>query len=152
MSPTTTLPIAEAMSASDIASACKEISAAIGGRAETWISVGAEYSGGNIVVFIHPYGKTSGKTETVREKTFPQAFSAAMDWAKSHKQVRRNAIVRSMALAIIELTDEHGKCEEARLRAKDFSRDEITEFHEAACQRAGEMCSNKPFAVLMEAV
>lgn len=82
--------------------------------------------------------------------SWPEAFAAAYAWVGTHKQVRRNNIIRKMALSIIEITDEHGSCAEARLKAAAFTREEITEFHQPACARASEMCASAPFSVLME--
>ena len=63
-----------------------------------------------------------------------------------------NATIRKMALAIIELTDEHGKCTNRLLRNRQFTDADIAEFGDAACQRAAEMAGNAPFSIETEGV
>lgn len=63
-----------------------------------------------------------------------------------------NATIRKMALAIIELTDEHGKCTNRLLRNRQFTDADIAEFGDAACQRAAEMAGNAPFSIEAEGV
>lgn len=60
---------------------------------------------------------------------------------------RRNDMIRRLALAIIETTDEHTRCTQTLLRAKGFTQPEIDEFGDAACARATEMAGNQPFSV-----
>jgi len=91
-------------------------------------------------------GGTEGATH-IYVQTWPEAIAAADQWITNYKTTHRNDIVRRMALAIIELTDEHTRCDDAMLRRKKFSAGEIAEFHLAACARAGEMCGNAPFRV-----
>lgn len=63
-----------------------------------------------------------------------------------------NATIRKMALAVIELTDEHGKCTNRLLRNRQFTDADIAEFGDAACQRAAEMAGNAPFSIEAEGV
>ncbi len=63
-----------------------------------------------------------------------------------------NATIRKMALAVIELTDEHGKCTNRLLRNRQFTDADIAEFGDAACQRAAEMAGNAPFSIETEGV
>jgi hypothetical protein len=142
----------EAMSASDLTDACAALKLTIGAKASVSIVISnTRYHTGDAVgIIVYPAG--FGATESFRGATWSEAFAAAYAWAATHKQIRRNNIIRKMALAIISITDEFGECAEARLRAVDFTREEITEFHEAACARASEMCASAPFSVLMEMV
>jgi len=52
-----------------------------------------------------------------------------------------------MALAIIDLTDQHGRCDRAMLTRREFSGAEVDDLKDAACQRASEMSANSPFSV-----
>ena len=63
-----------------------------------------------------------------------------------------NATIRKMALAVIELTDEHGKCTNLLLRNRKFTDADIAEFGDAACRRAAEMAGNAPFSIEAEGV
>jgi len=80
--------------------------------------------------------------------TWAEAFAQASTFAASLHVVSRNTLIRTMALAIIELTDEHGECSAIRLTGKGFSTANIAAYHQAACVRAGEMAMGAPFAVL----
>lgn len=142
--------IAEAMSAAEVLAHCRDISAIIGPKAEARATVMTLYTGDKVMVSINPLGISQSNSETFRGNSWADAFEKARTWAANFKQVRRNGIIKRMALAIIEITDEHGSCAEARLKGAGFDRDEITEFHETACARAGEMAMGSPFSVLME--
>lgn len=80
--------------------------------------------------------------------TWAEAFAQASAFAASQRVVLRNTLIRKMALAIIELTDEHGECAAIRLTGKGFSPANVAAYHQAACVRAGEMAMGAPFAVL----
>lgn len=144
--------VAEAMSVSDLLAECRALASQMGPKAEVRVGVMARYGGNDAMVHIYPDGMARSLGETAEGKSWPEAFAAAQVWISTHKQVRRNNIIRKMALAVISITDEFGECPEARLRAADFSRDEISEFHQVACARASEMCASAPFSVLMETV
>lgn len=146
--------INDAMTAEDLASAVSKFKAVCGPRACVHLSIGL-YSGqkARATLSVRPTGEYSGNAPyfTFEAVTWGDIFTAAYEWAASYGTVRRNAIVRRMALAVIEVTDEHGTCTETLLRGKDFAAAEIVEFHEAACIRAGEMCSGAPFSVVFAA-
>ena len=80
--------------------------------------------------------------------SFDGALSDAYEWAHTHVALLRNTITRRMALAIIESTDEHGKCTETHLLGRLFSADDIATYRDAACARASEMVGNTPFEVV----
>lgn len=140
--------ISDAMTARELMDACRKFSESFGpGTSVTALTSEAPYHGGDMARLIVTPANTS-KSQHFRAFSWPEAFQAAHVWASTHKAVRRNAIVRRMALAVIGLTDEHGACTETLLRGKDFTAGEIVEFHEAACVRAGEMAGNTPFSVV----
>lgn len=140
----------EAMSAADLIGQCRALAAQLGPRADVTISIIPAMPKKSTLIHIRPNGIGHSAAQTVSGNEWADTFAAAREWIATHKQVHRNNIIRKMALAIISITDEFGECAEARLRAADFAGDEITEFHEAACARAGEMCQGAPFSVLME--
>lgn len=83
-----------------------------------------------------------GRGETFRE----MLADCERNLAASAGQ-RRETLIRRMALAIIDIADEHVTVTAHLLRAKGFRDDEIKATHEAACTRASEMCGNAPFVV-----
>jgi len=79
--------------------------------------------------------------------TWPEAFTLARQWIATHATVHRDNRIRAMALAIIDLTDQFGRCDRAMLTRREFSGAEIDALKDAACVRAGELAGNAPFSV-----
>jgi hypothetical protein len=83
----------------------------------------------------------------IRGATWPETITAARAWLATHATVHRDNRIRAMALAIIDLTDQHGRCDRAMLTRREFSGAEIDDLKDAACKRASEMSANAPFVV-----
>ena len=147
---TTTLPpLADAMTARDLELHEDALVKLLGKGAYVHISHTRRYSeSGWAYVSMNPKGICGPDSERVcvYGETWPEAVAKAQAWIAARPKVERNAIIRKLALAIIELTDENGRCTVAMLRAKGFDSDEIA-LHAEACQRASEMCANSPFCV-----
>lgn len=148
------IEVTKSMTAADLRQACVDLAASIGGKADVTISTLSQHHNrskpASIVVW--PNGFCDSGRQSFDADTYPEAFANARQWADQNKVVRHNALIRNMAVAIMVLTDEHGHCTDTLLRGKGFSAAEITEHHEAACQRAGEMAGNTPFSVEMTTV
>lgn len=142
---TTTLPpLTEAMTARDIGQHALVLREMLGGKAEVFAS--ADLSGAALQVY--PDGLLNSRTGNfIREATWPEAFAAARAWIATHATVHRDNRIRAMALAIIDLTDQHGSCTRAMLTRREFSGAEVDDLKGAACQRASEMSANAPFSV-----
>lgn len=144
---TTTLPpLTEAMTAKDLWAHEKALRAALDARADVYVSVVAE---GKASVAIYPSGICSSDRDAkhFRAPNWPEAFGAAHAWIATHATVHRDNRIRAMALAIIDVTDQHGRCDRAMLLRRDFSGAEVDALKDAACQRASEMSANSPFSV-----
>lgn len=143
---TTTLPpLAEAMTAADLSTHEKALRAALGARGDVYVSAVA----GGASVALYPGGICSSSRDSkhFRAPTWPEAFAAARAWIATHATVHRDNRIRAMALAIIDLTDQHGRCDRAMLTRREFSGAEVDDLRDAACQRAGELAGNAPFRV-----
>ncbi len=142
---TTLPPLAEAMTARDLQAHETALALALGARASVHLSI-TDYDGW-VYISLNPFGicKDEGR-HVIRAEAWPEAIRAAQDWIASRPKVERNAIIRKLALAIIEITDEHGSCTVSHLRNKGFDAGEIA-LHAEACERASEMCANAPFSV-----
>lgn len=151
MSTTTTLPVAEAMTAADLAAHQTAMERLLGPNAHVSFTTGHWKAKGNAHAQMYPTGICGRTPEYAHGDTWDEMIQAAYQWIETNKHVSRNATICRMALAVIELTDEHGKCTEAMLLRRDFSRDTIREMHSLACERAGEMAGNAPFTVKMDA-
>lgn len=145
-------PLAEAMSARDLGAHIRALEALMGGKFGTLggPSIYAEARHGTADLSIYPAGITGRGDEPrthIKAAAWPEAFALARAWIANHTTVHRDNRIRAMALAIIDLTDQHGRCDRAMLRRREFSDAEIDTIKDAACQRASEMSANAPFAV-----
>lgn len=140
-------PLTDSMTAADLGSHAAALQTALGGKAEVYVSVGRRTDAAMIAIY--PLGIIGhGDDQHIYKPTWPEVFAEARRWIASHGTVSRDKRIRKMALAIIEVTDEHGRCTERDLSRRDFSWDEIRDFSAAACERASEMAGNAPFSVL----
>lgn len=145
---TTTLPpLTEAMTARDLWLHEKALREALGARGDT--SVYAWDDGARIMLY--PVGLLSSTPgyshKSVAGRDWPEAFAAARAWIANHATVHRDNRIRAMAMAIIDLTDQHGRCDRAMLTRREFSGAEVDDLKDAACQRASEISANAPFSV-----
>ncbi len=145
---TTTLPpLTEAMTARDLYQHEEDLRVVLGGRADVVTRARSD----GVHISLYPGGIGSpGYSERAGHAdgdTWPEAFAAARAWIANHATVHRGNRIRAMALAIIDLTDQHGRCDRAMLTRRDFSGAEVDDLRDAACQRASEMSANSPFRV-----
>lgn len=141
---TTTLPpLAEAMTARDLARHRSALVALLPGYMAYLHTRDDEAKAA--CVSLYKLGK--GTDESFYASTWPEAFAAARAWIANHATVHRDNRIRAMALAIIDLTDQHGRCDRAMLTRREFSGAEVDDLKDAACQRASEMSANSPFSV-----
>jgi hypothetical protein len=142
---TTLPPLAEAMTARDLQAHETALARSLGKSASCHVAI-TDHRGW-VYVSLNPKGLCNDeRREVIWAETWPEAIGAAQAWIANRPKVERNATIRKLALAIIEFTDEHGKCTVTHLRAKGFDEDEIA-LHAEACERAGEMCQGSPFSV-----
>lgn len=128
--------------AAGLKAACRDLIRPLGHRATATCLVGNNYSSTATVLI--SFGPLS---ENIWGQSWDDVFADARKWVSGRAAVARNTTIRRMALAIIETTDEHGKCTVPLLSAKGFDAEEIREFHATACERAGEMAQGAPFSV-----
>jgi hypothetical protein len=145
-----TIPIADAMTAADVQAHMKTIAVLIGHpKAHASASVSTpKYSAEKVCVSVYT-NDLYRDGMFFRADTWPQAIAAAYAWASTRAPIERDALIRRLALAIIDITDAHGECTERLLLTRDFRSDEIREHHEAACARANEMAAGRPFSVVL---
>lgn len=142
-----TIQIEEAaMTPTALGKQCDALAELLGQNASVRVAV-ARYARADYVVNV-ALEATGIPYKVFFASTWAEAFAQASAFAASQRVVSRNTLIRKMALAIIELTDEHGECSAIRLKGKDFSAADIAAHHQAACVRAGEMAMGAPFAVL----
>lgn len=153
MSTITRPTITEAMTPAGLRAACNELWTILGGKGArvSCIVASDNYDcAETVALLVYPPKVQNG--HILHAKSWPEVFAAGAEWASAQTLMRRNDLIKRMAFKIMELTDELGSCPEARLRAADFTHDEIVEFHEVACERAAELCRGAPLVVIMEAI
>jgi hypothetical protein len=142
-------PPAEAMTAADIKRHIKAIAAVVGPQVIASASVSInkyEQHECSIALYLDDYYRGG---EYFRADTWSEAIAAAYEWASTRSAIWRDTMIRKLALAIIDLTDQHGECTERLLLTRDFTSATVREFHEAACARANEMAGGAPFRVVL---
>lgn len=141
------------MNEAEIAAELKRIARLIpGGRGELYASMDSNGSVNDLVsVGIYPTG-ILGEPWYARGATFAEALSKAE--ASVHEKAASLVAetIRKMALAIIEITADRGRCTDAALRVEGFTQTEIEAHHKAAVARAEEMAGSGPFSVAFLAV
>jgi len=140
-------PLAEAMTARDLVAHEVALRKSLGPSADVYFSL----NGDGAVVSLYPAGMISSapgySSKWIYQPTWPEAIDAARAWIASHGAVHRDNRIRAMALAIIDLTDQHGRCDRSMLARRNFTVAELDDLTAAACQRAGELAGNAPFRV-----
>ena len=153
MSDVLELPALKAeMSARDLVAHTRAIASIIGPQGEaTFIFGSRDRPGTEACLTCRDERPDSKASEYFYDADWGVVLQRAYAWARSRPVIQRETIIRKMALAIIDITDQHGDCSERLLIARDFTREQVAELHEAACARAGEMSAGAPFSVVMGA-
>jgi hypothetical protein len=137
-----------AMTVAEVLGEITRLKAAIGQAAEIYMSVGHRYDGNSVAITVWPNGMGSGAQPVhCNGKDWLDAFAHAHTWLETNGQELRESTIRRLALAIIDLTDRNGTATYKALIQCGFSREEIAEFHQTACDRAAKMI--RPCAVVM---
>ncbi len=71
---------------------------------------------------------------------------AETKWEEHCDEHRRRTIL-DMAVAIIRITDEHGRCSDQMLRV-EFAPGDVKRFGSDACAKANEMAGRGPFSIV----
>jgi hypothetical protein len=143
---TTTTAYPSSMSVAGIASEVERLTKLGGPKMEVFFSIGHDRLVASLMIY--ETGMLGDRPHYIKHDNFPALFAEAEVWIRGRAGVRRNATIRTLALAIIELTDEHGRCTAKLLRGKRFSAEDISEFKDAACARASEMAGMAPYSVV----
>lgn len=140
-----------AMTAAEIRRHCEDVAAVLGGGkadVKLWISA-ADRTPNFVTVMLCPGGVNDPSYHFEYGDTYRDALAKARDWAQANRTTYRDKLIHRMALAVIDITHEHGQCSEALLRARNFDDADIAVLHGHACARASEMAGGMPFAVAM---
>jgi hypothetical protein len=145
MSETLERAVGDALSVVDLAGHCSALAALVSPSA--YVSLNVATSTKDAYLGIYPSGMSAPDYHHFRGETWQQALDSAYVWARDYGAVHRATVIRTMALAIIDLTDEYGTCSAGLLAGRKFAHADITSFAKAACARASEMTGNTPFVV-----
>lgn len=142
-------PLADAMTAEALIAHMRRVEALLpaGTRVSASVSVSSADAFGTAAHLLVTPPLPAGH-KFFRAPTWPEVFAEVERHATTAAVVRRDTIIRKMALAIIELTDEYHLCEEAALIRAGFTLVEIEAHGYDACERASQMAGHAPFAII----
>ncbi len=134
------------MTPTEIRDSLRLLAGRIGGDAGIDVSIRPNGSRFPIEGVIYPFGITKSTAIRIQAEDWPEAVTLLNErWNDSRDGLQAQTI-KTMALAIIRLTDEHGECTDQMLRA-EFDAGDVTAFMDRAIERADTMASNGPFSV-----
>lgn len=79
---------------------------------------------------------------------FAEAIADLQEKWAEHRTKADGALVRKMALAIIEVTGDHGECSDAALRGAGFYQSQIDRIGSLACAEATRLAAGGPFSIV----
>lgn len=96
---------------------------------------------------LNPKGIVDRWTISAQANDFADLLEAIREAWANNSEAHALKIVREMALAIIDLTDQIGECTDASLRAR-FDAADVTRYAAHAVAAANEMAGNGPFSIV----
>lgn len=103
---------------------------------------------GTLDCTIYPNGLTRDRGSfTVYAEDWAKLLAAVKAKWETHQGEHRKQMVRKLALAIIRITADLGRCTDAALRS-EFTKDQIKEFGALAISDANKMAANGPFEIV----
>lgn len=137
------------MNAQEIVEACKALEQKVGPEAQAYVTVRSR--GLTASLYTKGICPEAGDVSAIHVNTTASDFAAIFPaleakWLAA-KASRNERIIEKMALEIIRLTTEFGRCTDAALRA-EFGPD-VAELADLATAKANEMAQNGPFEVVV---
>jgi hypothetical protein len=138
------------MNPSEIRDALAEIRAE--GSADAYISlsisISGHSSGHEISASFYPDDIIGKHKVHAKGESFEAAIKNLREkWDEAKGLADRN-VVRKMALAIIEITTDHGECSDAALRGAGFYQGQVDRMGTLACEEATRLAAGGPFAIV----
>ena len=142
--------VSDALTAAEIYEACKQIAASLGPKADVEAVVSAwaivpKCTGAS--VGLHPNGLGQHGGTRIYGDTWQAALAGAREWVAAYVPTRNDALIRRIAVAIIDLSEPGQALTVSALRLRGFTAEEITEHAEAACALATAKCNGALFSV-----
>jgi hypothetical protein len=140
------------MTPAEIKDRIEAFAKSIGPKAYVSISVSTgSDTHGLVIASLWPESLTGEHHVTVRADTFAKALDKLeAAWDDARDLADKNTI-RKMALAIIEITGDQGRCSDAALRGAGFSQQQIDRLGSRACAEATRLASGGPFEIVRTA-
>lgn len=132
----------------EMAAGIAALKAEIGGKCEVSLGMGLAWKSA-ATLSIYPTGLSGQSNETfhVCGDDFGTMIADAQAQWSARKGAIDAAIIRKMALAVIEFHLDRGGCDEAALRSKDFAQADIIKFSALACKEAARLTDSGPFMI-----
>lgn len=126
----------------------------IGPNADLSVRIDADQwrpaDGGEVVATAYPYGITKSQPLCAQGHSFAEAISNLEALWEKHSAEHRVQTTRAIALAIIRITSELGRCTDAALRA-EFDPGAVKRWGDDACKMADDMAGRGPFKIVKAA-
>ena len=128
---------------------CKEFTPTVGPRAKIWISLNGTLSDKPLGVSIYEYWPDSDHKISFNVDDFEEACALLpTKWAENMEKNDAGK-VEKLALEIIRITDNKGRCSDFDLRCLiGFSHDDVERLSLRACEAANRMAGRGPFSIV----
>lgn len=142
-------PIYDCLTPAQLLAEATRIKELIGSEAHVSFGISDDHTADRTVSLgVYPSGIVGrGDYQYFYGATFASVIAQGEVYARS--QNWNAAIIRKMALAIIDITDRLGGCSDTTLRNESFTADDILTFHVEACEAASRMAGNAPYTVTL---
>lgn len=118
----------------------------IGGKADVYFTFSSSDQP-RISVYQNGIGSSGGIRFSDHGFDFDAMIAKARAWWVEKSEKAHAETVRRMALAVMETHLDRGDCDDAALRAKGFTQQQIDQFGTAACAEAEKLADSRPFLI-----
>lgn len=137
----------------EISEALKQLRIESGPRTDVLCAVSdGKYQGRALRLTIYTNGVCNTATVSVESDEWDDLLVKARREMADARVVQRGKKIKTMALDIIRITFEQGKCTDISLIGAGHTRDEITLYGPEAERAADEMAGGRPFKIIPTAV
>lgn len=133
---------------SEILDGLKVLTAEVGptALANVYLAHG-DYMSGHAAATLRPEGTLGKVALSVKFTAWDEILPGLRAAWEEHRDLHENNVIKTMAIAVITLTAEHGECSDSALRA-EFSQQEIDRYGDRAAALATDMGGNGPFEIV----
>lgn len=135
----------------EIRDALREIAEDAGPKAWVDACINPAYAGNGFVhATLYPNGISGAGDHriSVDAATFAEAVDKLGRAWEARKMLADKQTIRKMALTIIEISTDQGRCSDAALRGAGFSQHQVNAMGALACEEATRLAAGGPFSIV----